>query len=189
VLVEPNRCFDVILEAIWKCESLAEPWSGEVYRSAALRYAKTGDMVTGLGSAKAGGRWNPPGSFPTVYASLEPEAAMAECLAVFRYYGWALHDAMPRIFRALRADLGRVLDLRQPDAGRHLDAALELVRVEDWRAAQESGREATAQAIGRAAFEVGLEGLLVPSFASPQKSNLVAFPGRFTPGSSIRATK
>ena len=60
-----------------------------------------------------GGRWNPPGSFRTVYASLDPEIAMKEALATFRYYGWALHDAMPRLFRALDVRLARVASLRR----------------------------------------------------------------------------
>jgi RES domain-containing protein len=67
--------FAVALEGLRQCSSLASVWAGEVYRSATPRYARTGDIVTGVGSAKMGGRWNPPGSFPTVYASLQPEAA------------------------------------------------------------------------------------------------------------------
>ena len=124
-------------------------------------------MVTGLGSAKMGGRWNPPGSFPTVYASCEPEAAMSESLAAFRYYGWALHDAMPRVFRSLEAHLGRVLDLSRPGEMMHSDCWMDKVRREDWRAVQTAGRESTSQAIGRAAWTAGLEGLLVPSFTAP----------------------
>jgi len=146
-------------------------------------------MVTGLGSARMGGRWNPPGSFPTVYASLEPEAAMSESLAAFRYYGWALHDAMPRVFRSLEAKLCRVLDLSDSAEPEPSSIWMAQSRSEDWRAAQESGRESTSQAIGRAAWTAGLEGLLVPSLTSPGKTNLVAFPGSFAPGSSIRVTR
>ena len=146
-------------------------------------------MVTGLGSAKMGGRWNPPGSFPTVYASLEPEAAMSESLAAFRYYGWALHDAMPRIFRSLDAKLCRVLDLSGSADSDDPGVWMAQIRSEDWRAAQTSGRESTSQAIGRAAWAAGLEGLLVPSFTSPGKTNLVAFPGSFAPGSLVRVAR
>jgi len=85
--VEPHKAFVAIQEAVLRWSERASPWSGEVFRSATPRYARAGDMVTGLGSARMGGRWNPPGSFPTVYASLEPEAAMSESLAAFRYYG------------------------------------------------------------------------------------------------------
>jgi RES domain-containing protein len=172
-----------------QCASLAAVWSGEVYRSATPRYARTGDIVTGAGSAKTGGRWNPPGSFPTVYASLQPEAAMAESLATFRYYGWDLYNAMPRVFRALEAHLSRVLDLRRPEILLDLGLWLEAAQHEDWRALQRAGRESATQMMGRAAFESGLEGLLVPSFASPANTNLVAFPGNFAPGSWIRVIR
>jgi RES domain-containing protein len=146
-------------------------------------------MVTGAGSAKHGGRWNPPFSFRTVYASLQPEAAMSESLAAFRYYGWAIHDAMPRVFRGLEIRLARILDLRRPEVSESLAPWLETIRREDWRATQQAGREATSQAVGRAAFHVGLEGLLVRSYASPRYINLVAFPDNFFPGSSLRVCR
>jgi RES domain-containing protein len=176
-------------EEMSKHAGLAAPWSGEVYRSATPRYARLRDIVSGAGSCKAGGRWNPPGSFPTIYASLEPEAAMSESLATFRYYGWALYDAMPRVFRALEAHLVRVLDLRRPDLPPFLASWLAESQREDWRALQRSGKETASPAIGRAAFSAGLEGLLVPSYASAGKTNLVAFPGNFASESSIRVIR
>lgn len=162
-------------------------WSGEVYRSATPRYCRSNDMVSGLGSAKMGGRWNPPGDLQTVYASLDPETAMAESLATFRYYGWALYEAMPRVFRALEVRLSAVLDLEdlpQPISGR-LEAAL----AEDWRVLQASGQESLSQAIGHAAFEAGLEGLLVPSHARPGRTNLVAFIQNLQTTSSLRVLR
>jgi RES domain-containing protein len=172
-----------------RCRDLAVGWSGEVYRSATPRYARSRDIVSGMGSCRMGGRWNPPGSFPTVYASLEPEAAMSESLATFRYFGWALHDAMPRVFRVLEARLHRVLDLCRPGNVPHLASWLKAAQREDWRALQRDGRETISQAIGRAAFAVKVEGILVPSSASPGNTNLVAFPGRFAPGSSLRVIR
>lgn len=165
----------------------AAPWAGEAFRSAAPRYAGTRDMTTGVGSARAGGRWNPVGSFPTVYASLEPETAMSESLATFRYYGWALHSALPRLFRAIQAELAFVLDLRELPRGHPLQGWMERALREDWRALQNRGSESTSQAVGRAAYTAGLEGLLVPSHAAPGGGNLVAFPDRLRPGSRIQA--
>jgi RES domain-containing protein len=114
---------------------------------------------------------------------------MSESLAAFRYYGWALHDAMPRVFRSLEARLCRVLDLSFPDEAEHISVWMAQIRSEDWRAQQGARRESTSQAIGRAAWTTGLEGLLVPSFTSPGKTNLVAFPGSFAPGSSVRVVR
>lgn len=185
-----NRChkeFHKIQAALRSCVDRAVPWAGEVFRSAAPKYAGTRDMTTGLGSARAGGRWNPAGSFPTVYASLEPETAMSESLATFRYYGWPLHSALPRLFRAIHVELGSVLDLRELPPGHPLHEWMERALREDWRILQSRGWESTSQAIGRAACAAGLEGLLVPSHASPGGGNLVAFPERLGPGSTIRA--
>lgn len=187
--VELSVDFAAVQEGLRQCSSLASLWVGEVYRSATPRYARTGDIVTGAGSARMGGRWNPPGSFPTVYASLQPEAAMSESLATFRYYGWNLYDAMPRVFRALEAHLANVLDLRRPEVLPYLGPWLERAQSEDWRALQRAGLEPMTQVIGRAAFESGLEGLLVPSFASVPNTNLVAFPENFAPGSRIRVIR
>jgi RES domain-containing protein len=184
-----NTChkeFRKIESALLSCVDRAMPWAGEVFRSAAPKYAGTRDMTTGLGSARAGGRWNPAGSFPTIYASLEPETAMSESLATFRYYGWALHSALPRLFRALHAELACVLDLRELPRRHPLHGWIERALQEDWRVLQSRGWESTSQAVGRAAYTAGLEGLLVPSHASPEGGNLVAFPDRLKPGSRIR---
>lgn len=50
--------------------------------------------------------------------------------------------------------------------------------AEDWRAVMNAGNEATAQAFGRAAFETGLSGLIVPSKAHPGGVNMLIFPER-----------
>lgn len=179
--------FHKIESALRSCVYRAAPWAGEVFRSAAPKYASTRDMTTGLGSARAGGRWNPAGSFPTVYASLKPETAMSESLATFRYYGWALHSALPRLFRAVHAELASVLDLRELPRRHPLHGWMARALQEDWRVLQSHGLESTSQAIGRAAWTIGLEGLLVPSHASPGGGNLVAFPDRLRAGSRIQA--
>lgn len=184
--VEPHEDFDRITAGLEACLSRATSWEGWVYRSAAPRYSGDGDIVTGEGSRRMGGRWNPPGSFRTVYASLHPETAMKEALATFLYYGWSLHGAMPRVFRALDIGLGRVVSLRSRRVRERLSPWLKPSLTEDWRALQSLGRESTAQAIGRAAFELGLEGLLVPSHAARGGTNLVAFPDNLAPGSRIR---
>ncbi len=187
--VEPHEDFERIAAGLEACLDRAVAWEGMVYRSAAPRYSGDGDIVTGLGSLRMGGRWNPPGTCRTVYGSLDPETAMKEALATFRYYGWALHGAMPRIFRALDIHLGQVVSLRHRHVRAHLSPWLKAALGEDWRSLQAQDRESTSQAVGRAAFELGLEGLLVPSHASRTKVNLIAFPDNLLPGSQIRAVR
>ena len=184
--VAPHEDFARIAAGLEACLTRITPWDGVVYRSAAPRYSGDGDLATGAGSFRMGGRWNPPGRCRTVYASLDPETAMKETLATYRYYGWALHDAMPRVFRALDIRLARVASLPYRRVREHLAPWLIAALEEDWRSLQSSGRESTSQAIGRAAFEAGLEGLLVPSHASRGKTNLVTFPDNLLPGSQLR---
>lgn len=114
---------------------------------------------------------------------------MKEALATFRYYGWALHDAMPRVFRALDIRLARVASLRHRRVREHLAPWLRAALDEDWRSLQAGGRESTSQAIGRAAFELRLEGLLVPSHATRTRMNLVSFPDNLLPGSQLRIVR
>ena len=185
--IHPHHELEQIAAELQTFMDRVTDWSGEVYRSATPRYCRSNDLISGLGSAKVGGRWNPPGDLRTVYASLDPETAMAESLATFRYYGWALYEAMPRVFRALEVRLSAVLDLE--DLPHPISRRLETALAEDWRVLQASGRESLSQAIGRAAFEAGLEALLVPSHARPGRTNLVAFPQNFRAESSLRVLR
>ena len=187
--VAPHEDFARIAAGLEAGLDRATAWEGMVYRSAAPRYSGDGDILTGLGSLRMGGRWNPPGCCRTVYASLDPETAMKEALAAFKYYGWALHGAMPRVFRALDIRLARVGSLRHRRMRKHLAPWPQAALAEDWRSLQASGRESTSQAIGRAAFELGLEGLLIPSHAARARMNLIAFPDSLLPGSHLRTAR
>jgi RES domain-containing protein len=132
-----------------------------------------------------GVRWNPRGVFRAVYGSLTPETAMGESLAHSRYSGLPPANDLPRVFVAISVRLQRVLDLTPGDARRALRVARERMLTEDWRRARDRGDEALTQAIGRAAFEVGMEGLLVPSAQPEGGVNLVVFPENLQPGSSL----
>jgi hypothetical protein len=55
----------------------------------------------------------------------------------------------------------------------------------DWRREIRAGREPITQVIGRAAFEVGLEGLIVPSAADWEGHNFFVFPEKLQPGSQL----
>ena len=137
--------------------------------------------MTGAGSRTAGGRWNPPGSFHTVYASLEVETAVAEALQHFRYYGLPVSRAMPRVMVSLEAKLNRVLDLRDGDTRRLLAVSERRMLAAPWREEQKKGREAITQALGRLAFEADIQGLLVSSAAHKGGSNLILFPANLDP--------
>jgi filamentous hemagglutinin len=168
-----------------RCASRAVPWSGVVYRSASPRYANKGDLLTGVGSKTAGARWNPPKSFPTIYASLDPHTALDEILAHFRYYKIPIESAMPRVTVSVRVRLGTVLDLTDGRTRSRLRVSERRMLDEPWREEQKLGREALTQALGRLAHELGWEGLLVPSAAMKGGTNLIVFPANLSRRSSL----
>ncbi len=171
--VSPHPEFDRILEAMRTCRGVA--WGGVAYRSVVPRYAGSLQLIDGVGSRTFGARWNTKGEFRAVYASLDEMTAMLEATSQNRHYGIPVHQAFPRVFAAIEFQLAAVL--MQNDAGvpsRLGLTAAQLVR-EPWRKLQERGQEALTQAVGRAAWTLGLEGLLVPSSENPVGLNLVVF--------------
>jgi RES domain-containing protein len=164
----------------------ATVFQATVYRSTTPKYATESDLVTGEGSKRNGGRWNPPG-IAVIYASLTPETAMAETLAHHRYYGLPLEDAMPRTFAALAVNLQQVLDLRLGQYRQRLQVSHARIVNIDWRKEVREGREPLTQSLGRAAFELGLEGMIVPSAVDKSGDNLLVFPLNRQQGSEIRS--
>ena len=159
-------------------------WTGNAYRSTSPKYASRDDFSTGAGAKASGGRWNPPGSFHTVYASFDLETALAEALAHFRRFKIPLTSAMPRVFAALKAKLNRVLDLRVGAIRNTLRVSKARLFAEEWWKKQRLGKEALTQAIGRLAWEARLHGMLVPSAARSGGTNLIVFPANLDPPAS-----
>ena len=178
-------------QAAWR-QAFAEhpefimPWQGDTFRFGSLRYLRPREILSGLGSFKVGGRFNAPGSFPAVYASLDKATAVAELDARARYYGLSADALQPSVLVAVEMRLQALVDLRQPAVLTALGITPDAIATCDWRAAQAAGREALTQALGRAAYENGLEALLVPSAQVPDGVNLVYFPGANRPGSTAR---
>lgn len=181
----PHLESDRLRRALERCASRAVKWSGVVYRSASPRYANQDDLLTGLGSKSAGARWNPPNSFPTIYASLDPHTALDEVLAHFLYYKIPIEAAMPRVTVSVRVRLGGVLDLTEGKTRSALRVSERRMVDEPWREEQKVGREALTQALGRLTHELGWEGLLVPSAARRTGMNLILLPANLSGPSSL----
>jgi len=161
------------------------PFSGTVYRSCTPRYANQSDLITGTGSFQYGGRWSPVG-IAVVYSSLTPEVAMAETLANNRYYEIAIEDSMPRTFVAIMVSLRSIVDLRVGAVRQSIRVSLDRTMTVDWRREVREGRIPITQLIGRASFEIGFEGIIVPSVADPTGSNLLVYPEKLQLGSVLR---
>jgi RES domain-containing protein len=185
MLLKPHEEFERLAASVRRAVSESGPWEGILYRSTSTAYARSKDLLDGEGSKRVGGRWNPPGLFTAVYGSLSPEAAMAETLEHARYYDIQPWRLMRRVFCALEVRLARTLDLTRGDVRHRIRVSHERMIREDWRQRMSRGEEALTQAIGRAAFEAGLEALVVPSAALRRGRNLLVFPQNLSPTSRL----
>jgi len=165
--------YAAIRRAVQSAHVLAAPWKGAFFRAVHPRFASNADIVSGVGSLNYGARWNAPGSFAAVYGSLRVATALAEALAASRKAGIDDADAMPVYVTSVRAKLARVLDLTRPNMPAELSALVARGMGEPWQ--EFTGKDSICQAIGRAAYEAELQGLIVPSLAAPGETNIVVF--------------
>jgi len=172
-------------ERIEKLTGKATPLSGEMYRSAAPKYATTADLVTGEGSRRFGGRWNPPG-VSAVYGSFTPQTALEETLAHSHYYSLPLNTSMPRTFVAIEFSLTAVFDITVGKLRQSLGISEKRLLDCDWRAEVDAGRTPITQAVGDAAFQAGLEAILVRSAADSSGTNLVVFTSNLDASSALK---
>lgn len=176
--------FDQLLGGVAAVVDRASALLEVVFRCTEPTYATKDDMLTGEGSRRHGGRWNPPSSFATVYAAFSDTTALAEARANQVYYGLDPANALPRTIVAVDVRLGKVLDLTDGAVRKSLGVSATRLRNDDWREENRRGDESLTQAIGRAAYQTSLEGLIVP--ACDGKRNLVWFPGNL--GRTSKAT-
>jgi hypothetical protein len=112
---------------------------------------------------------------------------LAEAFASYRLYGLPVELALPRTFVAVTTTVNGVVDLCDAGIRRSLALSRAALLEVDWRIEGEQGRLSPSQIVGKAAYEAGLEGLIVPSAADPVHGrNLVLFPGNFGPDSVVQ---
>jgi RES domain-containing protein len=178
--------YEGIKAALSSLASSSRPWSGVCYRVTSVRYAKAHDFLSGQGSLLYGGRFIAPGVAEVLHLSASPELSLSESLARRRRYGIAEWEAMPLLIRGVDVRLKKVLFLSESAAQTALSVTEGDLCAPGWEEANEHGEEALTQALGRAAFELSLEGLLVPSATAPGE-NLVIFITNVGPDSALRS--
>ena len=143
--------------------------------------------MSGDGSRRHGGRYNPPG-IRAVYASLDLVTAIAELVAHNRRLGVAdtQADLYPFIGTTLNISVERMLDLTDATVLQELNiSTADLVGV-GWEDAEENGVEVLTQAIGRLARKASFQAVLFPSAANrPSGVNVVLFPDRIRGGIGV----
>jgi len=111
--------------------------------------------LSGDGARRQGGRWNPPDSYPVVYAALDVPAVDREYARAMRQAGLPL-STRKRSLATIRVHLSRVLDLTDADTRRALGIDVGDIVGDD---------PAVPRAIGVAASHLGFEAILAPSAA------------------------
>lgn len=89
------------------------------------------DCRSGEGARAHGGRWNPPGSFPTLYTALTDESAYRELVRLADRQNVTVEDLLPRTLCVLRVRLGRVLDLSTEERLSSLELSMRDVTGDD----------------------------------------------------------
>lgn len=126
------------------------PFRGLAYRQQSPGY----DPRSGAGARQAGGRFNPPQSFPVLYLGTSIRTLNAELIRAAERIGLTVEDVLPREVFRYEVDLDRVLDLRDPDVLAQLDVTLGEVLAED---------RTTSIAIGEEALAAGWQAIWCPS--------------------------
>jgi RES domain-containing protein len=148
--------YEYILKRLRSTLPTAAAFRGTLYRACDPNYANTRDLLTGEGSRKVGGRWNGPGTFAMVYLAQSIEGSIAETLGLPGVFGFDPAERLPLTLVAVETQLEAVLDFTDARVRHALAVTLSTMNTCDWRNENAAGREAITQAMGRAAFELGI---------------------------------
>ncbi len=177
-----DRLRDVLSDL---CTNEVRPCCVRLYRFASLDYAHNKTFLSGEGALFCDTRFGLKGRYRILYGSTSPELAMQEVLAAYKYFGIQC-PSMHHIIRSFECDLTYTLDLASPHICALLGVSVNKIKTSDWRKAISAGREALTQAIGRDAFQCGLEALLAPSVHADKDFNVVIFPDNLNRQDSVR---
>ena len=165
-------------------------YAGIIFRSAPPNWAAGKRMIAGLGSMKSGARFNAPDTFPAVYGSTTPELAMIESLAYQRRAGLPPERAMPLMFKAIRVEIERLLDLTTPDVLGDLGVVLTQLKQDPWWLCRARMEESLTQALGRAAHACGVQAIMAASaHTADPMFNVVVLPDHLTSSSVLRVLR
>ena len=141
------------------------PESGRWLR--ALPAGRIRDLLDPYSESLKGGRVNPPGSFPVLYAVADEDGCRPALAAVGL-------DEPETVIAVFSVSLSRILDLADPTVRRMLGVSVrDLANGEETR---------VSQSIGVAAYNEGFEGVIYPRPLNPKCRNLAIFSDRITSG-------
>jgi len=152
-----------------------------VVNSAIIKNYGKEEVISGNGTKKfSSGRWMKKGVCYAVYLSFDVETALKEVIPknTSKIPIYALCE--------INVSLNKVLDFTKIEL--HKEMSLNIKDVLEGSYAEED-REITSQSIGKMAYELGFNGMKVPSAVNPLGYNLIIFSKKLHPkGLSIRKT-
>ena len=178
--IKPHPKFGEIKDALLPFAKLGLPYKGICYRCTDPQFAR--EIISGAGSQLYGARWTPIGSFPTVYLCETAEAALEEFFARGRRMRLPDHKSLPMVMAGVNVKVARLLDFTGAEMQAIISSFCEAEKTH-WRTIQ-NRREAATQAIGRAAFELGLSGIITESQVTTGKV-IVIFPENLTENETL----
>lgn len=144
-------------------------------------------MLSGRGSLRSGGRFNATGTFPAIYGSSTPELARIESLAYRRRANLPVEWALPLVIKAIHVEIQCALDLTDSIILAGFQLSRTQLLADRWWIARAQRTESFTQALGRAAYSAGVQGLIVPSAQGEGSGhNVVIFPDRIQAASCLR---
>lgn len=184
--VKSNPWHEVFLADLRKLDCHFSKWQGMAFRAAPLEFGRLSKLLDGKGALKFGGRWSAAGTFRAVNLSFNQETAIKESAENFTYYNFLPSDVSPKVLVGVRLKMGKAINLTISDWTRKQPwLRLDELLAEDWRKANETGRESQSQALGRAAHDLGAEAIIAPSARVPGGVNLVFFPESLASDSKV----
>jgi RES domain-containing protein len=108
------------------------------FRNQSPRY----DPRSGEGARINGGRFNPPGSFPTLYLCETRPCVVAELTRQGTRHVVGVEGLLPRVLYRYELDLHRILDLTDPDTRTQIGITVDELAADDWTVCQQLGTEA-----------------------------------------------
>ncbi len=174
-----------LTRALGRALPLASRWAGDAFRMAESPFSNARDLLSGEGASKFGQRWNPPG-IATVYACLDDGLAMFEWQAQRKKAGMVLRRHLPLTQVTVIAALHKIMDFRKRRVQSALGVPMLPFITEKHRPQDDGDPELLAQAFGRVAVDLGLEGIIVPAAPDPARFNLVVFRQNLRAKSSLR---
>jgi len=174
----------VLMKRIAGCVNLAVSGDLIIYRNCSPKYATEKDLLSGEGSKKVGGRWNPVG-IAAVYGCLDLETVLAEFQRRSQYSQIPPYRLLPRTLVSIQAELQCMLPLINGGIRQRIGVSKEKMITSDWMTKSLGYEGSLTQNIGLASYEAGFEAILVPSSSRKQGVNLVIFPDNIRKGSNI----